>query len=83
MCIGEGGVPRHSPLAIMNISINKELKTISTDLSLIQLLKDVKMINQKGIAIAVNDQVITRSNWEQFQLNENDKITIIKATQGG
>ena len=67
----------------MNISINKELKTISTDSRLIQLLKDIKLIDKKGIAIAVNDQVITRNNWEQFQLNENDKITIIKATQGG
>ena len=78
----------------MNITINKELKIINADSHLLQLLKDIKLIDQKfppfggaegglGIAIAVNDQVITRGNWEQFQLNENDKITIIKATQGG
>lgn len=67
----------------MNITINKDPKTIDTDSYLLQLLESVKLIDQKGVAIAVNDQVITRSNWEQFQLNENDKITIIKATQGG
>ncbi len=78
----------------MNITINKEPKTIGTDSGLLQLLKDIKLIDQKfppfggtegglGVSIAVNDQVITRNNWEQFQLKENDKITIIKATQGG
>lgn len=67
----------------MNITINKELKIINADSHLLQLLEDVKLLDQKGIAIAVNNQVITRSNWEQFQLKKNDKITIIKATQGG
>jgi len=67
----------------MTININKEPKTISADSCLLQLLESVKLIDQKGVAIAVNDQVITRSNWEQLQLKENDKITIIKATQGG
>ena len=67
----------------MNITINKEPKIIGTDSGLLQLLIDIQLIDQKGVAIAVNDQVITKSNWEQFQLKENDKITIIKATQGG
>lgn len=67
----------------MTITINKEPKTINTDSLLLQLLKDFKLLDQKGIAIAVNDQVITRNHWEQLQLKENDKITIIKATQGG
>jgi len=67
----------------MNITINKDPKTIDTDSHLLQLLESVKLIDQKGVAIAVNDQVITRSKWEQLQLKENDKITIIKATQGG
>ncbi|MBN4051372.1 sulfur carrier protein ThiS [bacterium AH-315-M05] len=67
----------------MNITINKDPKTIDTDSHLLQLLESVKLIDQKGVAIAVNDQVITRGNWEQFKLKENDKITIIKATQGG
>jgi len=67
----------------LNITINKDPKIIGTDSGLLQLLKDIKLIDQQGVAIAVNDQVITKSNWEQFQLKENDKITIIKATQGG
>ncbi len=67
----------------MNITINKELKKIASDSRLLHLLKDIKLFNQNGIAIAVNNQVITKSEWEQFRLKENDKIIIIKATQGG
>lgn len=67
----------------MTITINKEPKIIGADFGLMQLLKDIKLIDPKGVAIAVNDQVITKDNWEQFQLRENDKIIIIKATQGG
>jgi len=37
----------------------------------------------RGLAVAVNNNVIPRITWDSFQLNENDTITIIHATQGG
>jgi len=37
----------------------------------------------KGLAVAVNSTVIPCTNWNTFQLNENDTILIIRATQGG
>jgi len=37
----------------------------------------------KGLAVAVNDTVIPRTTWNTFTINENDTITIIRATQGG
>ena len=36
-----------------------------------------------GIALAVNEKVVPKTEWEKFLLKENDKIIIIKATQGG
>jgi sulfur carrier protein len=39
--------------------------------------------SQKGIAVAVNNLVIPKAEWQTKILHENDKITIIKATQGG
>jgi len=36
-----------------------------------------------GIAIAVNQQIIPRNIWDSSQLNQNDQITIIRATRGG
>ncbi len=48
-----------------------------------QLLLDVNLAETKGIAVAVNNKVIPRNEWNTHKLNENDSITIIRATQGG
>lgn len=48
-----------------------------------QLLQELALFTAKGIAVAVNNKVVPKSNWESFHLNENDTITIIRATQGG
>ena len=66
----------------MKVFINGDSSSVD-DRFLIYLLKKNHLADQKGIAVAVNDQVIPRSNWDQHKLTENDKITVIKATQGG
>ena len=38
---------------------------------------------KKGIAIAINDEVIRRSDWAVTKIQNNDRILIIQATQGG
>lgn len=48
-----------------------------------QLLQTLDLLESKGIAVAVNNKVVPKVNWNTFQLNENDTITIIRATQGG
>jgi len=40
-------------------------------------------IAQHGIAVAVNQSIITKSDWEATGLNQNDEVLIITATQGG
>lgn len=37
----------------------------------------------QGIAIAVNNKMIPRTEWEKFSLQENDNLVIIKAACGG
>jgi len=37
----------------------------------------------RGIAVAVNDRVIPRGQWDDVVLQQNDRIEIIRATQGG
>lgn len=36
-----------------------------------------------GIAVALNNQVIPKEQWALHQLQENDAVLIITATQGG
>lgn len=39
--------------------------------------------DKKGIAVALNQSVIPKSEWEQTPIKENDNILVITATQGG
>ena len=67
----------------MTIYINNEPKEITVPINLLEVLSVINISSTKGIAIAVNNIVISRSDWENYAMHENDKVTIIKATQGG
>jgi len=66
----------------MNINVNHKPKNITEASSLDTLLNELQ-INKQGIAVAINNQIITKKQWVETQLNENDNVTIIQATQGG
>jgi len=36
-----------------------------------------------GIAIAVNQVIVPRGEWERYVLEEGDSVFVIRATQGG
>lgn len=67
----------------MELIINSETETFDAPLTVEQLI--VKQFNElpKGIAIAVNNEVVPRDTWKTFKLTNGNKILIIKATQGG
>ncbi|WP_137403563.1 sulfur carrier protein ThiS [Echinicola rosea] len=68
----------------MNFLLNGERIELTTkDLSLSGMLQQQQIDANRGMALAVNDQVIPKSDWDHYQLSENDQILIIKATQGG
>lgn len=67
---------------MITVNINSQSEQIPKETNLSQLVA-LKNITTRGIAIAVNQKVISRSKWEAYQLKENDNILIIKATQGG
>lgn len=60
---------------------NKEVETIS-GYTLTQLTAQLEL-PVRGIAIAVNNKMIPRTEWERFELHENDNLVIIKAACGG
>lgn len=67
----------------MVLFVNNEQHVVDSDLSLFDFLSSIQMSEQKGIAIAVNEEVIPKSEWSSESLKDQDKILIIKATQGG
>jgi sulfur carrier protein len=54
------------------------------DLANIKVTLDhLNISSQRGIAIAINNNVVPRQEWETYELQPEDKMTIIRATQGG
>lgn len=51
--------------------------------SIVSLLQQQKLASYKGIAVAVNEEIIPRSKWETVSIQSGDQILIITATQGG
>ncbi|UYM17133.1 sulfur carrier protein ThiS [Endozoicomonas euniceicola] len=66
----------------MQIKVNDQPVTVATPLTLRELLKVLSQ-EGKGVALAVNSQIVSRSQWENHRLEEGDQITLIKATAGG
>jgi len=67
----------------MEINLNNQIKIFPGQCTVQQLLDQVVPGKQKGIAIAVNNSVIPKINWQNHFLKQNDDVLIIKATQGG
>lgn len=67
----------------MNIYCNGKPIAVSEPASLHSLLVLTDFVNKKGIAVAVNNSVVKKQDWESTFLHENDKVLIISATKGG
>lgn len=67
----------------MIVTLNGDKIELTNSSSLWQLLEQYQLHQQNGIAVAVNEEVIAKENWKDQELQENDRILIIKATQGG
>ena len=77
-----------SLLLIINLIFNKmkirvNNKEVETQARNLQALSQELNFPQTGIALAVNNRMIPRAQWESYLLNENDDLIIIKAVCGG
>ncbi|WP_338165687.1 sulfur carrier protein ThiS [Vibrio sp. 10N] len=62
--------------------VNNTLHQTQSDSVLEQLLSDLK-IDTHGCAIAVDDQIIPRTEWSKFVVKTNMSINIFQAIAGG
>ncbi|MCL5128346.1 MULTISPECIES: sulfur carrier protein ThiS [unclassified Algibacter] len=67
---------------MINIKVNNATHQLNKECSLESILKKLE-ISTNGIALAVNLNIITRTDWKTQTLNDGDEVLIIKATQGG
>ncbi|MBS1910535.1 MAG: sulfur carrier protein ThiS [Bacteroidetes bacterium] len=67
----------------MKLTLNGRLLESECE-TLLALLREQGIdTEQRGIAVAIDDQVITRGYWEGRALADGDVIEVITAMQGG
>ena len=68
----------------MELKINNQITQFQANALSIQDMLDIEIPKkQSGIAVAINNTVIPKSNWNNHFLSQSDEILIISATQGG
>ncbi len=69
----------------MNLTINGDPQSFNDDPpdTVGQLLKRLDIPAKRGVAVAQNDAVIPRSQWDETPVEDGDRLEIIQATQGG
>lgn len=67
---------------MISIKVNDTVHLCKKDSSIETVLTELSVATF-GVAVALNQSVIIKSNWNSQLLKEGDEILVIKATQGG
>jgi sulfur carrier protein len=68
----------------MNIKFNGKAKPINDNANLQMLISEyLNGKEAKGLAAALNENIVPRSKWETTALKENDSVEVVHAVQGG
>ena len=68
---------------MIEVSINQQPFSFPDSGTLADVLPLLQILQADGIAIALNEIVIPRGEWERHVLQAEDRVFVIRATQGG
>lgn len=71
--------------AEQTITLNGESHAVSAEATIADILRDMDLdpSQPKGIAVALNDDVVPKSAWFECLVEEGDRVEVITARQGG
>lgn len=67
------------------ITVNGKIEKFPSQVGLIELLtlQDIDVETVKGIAVAVNEKIVRRTDWANTPLVGGERVEIVTARQGG
>ncbi|MDD2621812.1 MAG: sulfur carrier protein ThiS [Bacteroidales bacterium] len=68
---------------MIQVFVNNREQQIEVASSLMDLMKILHREEDKRLAVAINNKVIARVEWENTILQNDDKIVLIHAVYGG
>lgn len=66
----------------MNVTINGAAHEVPEGTTVAQAVQALTTATT-GVAVAVNDEVVTRGTWATTALADSDRIEVLTAVQGG
>ena len=51
--------------------------------TLSKVLNEINIIKSQNMAVAVNEEVVEKINWENYQIRSGDTIEIVQPLKGG
>jgi sulfur carrier protein len=71
--------------ARISVTVNGEERTVPDGYPLTEVLRDLEIDPDEsaGVAVAINESVIRRQDWDGVTLSEEDTVEVIQAQQGG
>ncbi|MFI7613142.1 sulfur carrier protein ThiS [Nonomuraea terrae] len=66
----------------MIVTINGSAHEVADGITVAQAVRTLTSATT-GVAVAVNDEVVTRGAWETTALRERDRMEVLTAVQGG
>ncbi len=67
----------------LEVLVNDRARSVPAGATMLSLLAELGLVERKGVAVAVNGGVVSRSQWPGHALRSADRVLIIQATQGG
>lgn len=68
---------------MMDVVVNGEPRALPTDATVASAVRRLGIGTGRGVAVAVNDEVVTRAAWETTRLSPGDRVEVLTAVQGG
>lgn len=66
----------------MNVIVNGDALDLATGTT-VESLVGIVAPCPKGLAVAVNEEVVPRSLWPAVELRTNDRVEVLTPSQGG
>jgi sulfur carrier protein len=70
-------------MGMMHVKINGKEHKLDNSLTIEDLLKELNIRQDQGIAVALNDTVISRTHFSATKIKDGDSLEIIHAVAGG
>lgn len=66
----------------LTTSINGDVRAVASQTTVTDLVAELG-VGPRGIAVSVNEALVPRSEWSSTTLQDQDRIEILHAVQGG